>query len=522
MRVVRSAAIVLSMLTAFCSSVSLAQFEVSQPAYDNAEYNSVLNQLDLMDMRQAVLEIWKHGLNPQSYWTTKMEDLYKSGGNLERTLRPVAGPMFLRLLKDIYRGSVDPQTVGRDVKFIRKEFLSPQQLMTVLLAAGRRSAPLLDLVAPQNPPYFAVKDAMEKVFPLCQNGTWTEITPINTVLRLYSRNKVITDIKKRLSLLGYKMSNTDEVFDGDMLNAISDIQWNMRIKPDGLISPNGQVWKFLSVSCLDRVRQLQVDMEKMRWFPQYFENRYVFVNLAMSYFVLYDGSNEWTRTMTFRTVNGRSARKSPTMRDEILRVIINPFWIVPPTIFSEDKVNDLKNLSKAEVTQYFTSHNYEVWDSDFRQRIDPTTVDWLGLSQGTVAPDIQIRQLPHLGNALGVLKFDLTNSFAIYLHDTNQRELFNEPMRQLSSGCIRLEKPLDLAEYLLEDTPWNRKTIEATMARPGEVLTKSTELPIPKSKQTTVYTVYLTSLISSDGVVRFVDDIYGQNAVIRRNIMAAF
>lgn len=521
MEVFRSAAVFITTLIVLGSSMSLAQLQ-SQPAYSNAEYNIVLDQLDLTDMRQAVLDVWRHGLNPQSYWTTRLEDIYKRGGNLERTLRPSANQMFVGLLKDIYRGSVDPQSVGRDIKFISREALSPQQLMVILQVSGRKSAALLDLVAPQNPPYNAVKGALEKIYPICQSGAWEEIVPVNTTLRLYSRHKVIVDIKKRLALLGYKITNSEDLFDGELLEAISDIQWGMRIKPDGQISPNGKVWKFLSVSCMDRVRQLQVDMEKMRWFPQYFENRYVFVNLAMSYFVLYDGSNEWTRAMTFRTVNGRPARKSPTMRDEILRVIINPFWIVPPTIFSEDKVNDLKNLTAAQITLYFTSHNYEVWDSDFKKKIDPTTIDWLGISEGRVTPDIQIRQLPHLGNALGVLKFDLTNSFAIYLHDTNQRELFNEPMRQLSSGCIRLEKPLDLAEYLLEDTPWNRKTIEAVMARPGEVLAKSTELPIPKSKQTTVYTVYLTSLISSDGVVRFVDDIYGQNAVIRRNIMAAF
>ncbi|MBO9668381.1 MAG: amidase, partial [Bdellovibrio sp.] len=94
--------------------------------------------------------------------------------------------------------------------------------------------------------------------------------------------------------------------------------------------------------------------------------------------------------------------------------------------------------------------------------------------------------------------------------------------RQLSSGCIRLEKPLDLAEYLLEDTPWDRKTIESLMARPGEVLSKSTELPIPKNKITPVYTVYLTSSMSSDGVVRFVEDLYGQNAAIRVKMSAQF
>ena len=226
--------------------------------------------------------------------------------------------------------------------------------------------------------------------------------------------------------------------------------------------------------------------------------------------------------MSFRTINGRPARKSPTMRDEIVNVIINPFWVVPPTIFYEDKVNDLKDLTSDQIREYFDSHHYEAWVGGFRRKVDPTTIDWKGIAAGTVDPDIIIRQLPHLGNALGVLKFDLTNSFAIYLHDTNQRELFDTPMRQLSSGCVRLEKPLDLAEYLLEDTPWDRQTIASMMARPGEVVAKPTEIPVPSYKRLPVYTAYLTSMMNSDEIVRFVDDIYGQNPAVLRYLDGRF
>ncbi|WP_374077692.1 L,D-transpeptidase family protein [Bdellovibrio bacteriovorus] len=520
--VARLTIISLSMLTALNASKSFAQYKTSVVAVKRGDYSAVLAQLDLADMRQGMQEVWRHGLNPRAYWTDRMENMYNEGGNLSRSLKPLVNQSFLKMLNDLYLGNVDPQNVGRDVKFIRKDFLTPEQLMTLLVASGRRSAVLADKVAPQNPPYISVKEALQRIYPACLNNTWVEIPPLNTPLRLYMRHHAIVEIKKRMSLLGYKMNNENDMFDAELLNAVSDIQWNMRIRPDGEISPNGKVWAFLNVTCMDRVRQLQADMEKMRWFPQYFENRYIFVNLAMSYFVMSDKSYEWPRVMSFRTVNGRPARKSPTMRDEVIRVIINPYWVVPPTIFSEDKVRDLKDLTKEQVAEYFTSHNYEVWTSGFTRRIDPTTVDWYGISVGRVAPDIIIRQLPHLGNALGVLKFDLTNSFAIYLHDTNQRELFDVPMRQLSSGCVRLEKPLDLAEYLLEETPWDRKTIEAVMARPGEVIAKPTELPLPKASQIPVYLAYLTSGLSSDGVVRFVDDIYGQNAAIRRYLTNSF
>jgi len=501
---------------------NVAAQELSTQKAERVDYASILSQLDISEMRQTMLGIWRQGLNPKSYWTERMEGYFVRGGNIEYNLRSLANQAYLQMLKDLYLGSVDPQSVGRDVKLIRKPFLTPKELMPMLLAAGRESRTFMESLAPKNAPYLSVREAFVKIYPACRDGVWQNITPLDKPLRLFMRHPAIELIKKRLSLLGYYFTTQDDLFDGDLLNAVSDVQWNLRIKPDGEISPNGKVWGFLNVSCNERLQQMQADMEKMRWFPQYFEKRYVFVNLAMSYFILVDKSYDEPRYISFRTVNGRVARKSPTMIDEVQKVIINPYWTVPPTIFSEDKVEDLKNLTKPEIIEYFTSHKYEVWDGGFRKRIDPTTINWLAISEGRITPDIHIRQLPHLGNALGVLKFDLTNSFSIYLHDTNQRELFNEPMRQLSSGCIRLERPLDLAEFLLEDTPWDRATIESVFARPGEVILKSTELPVPKSHQTAIYTAYLTSSLSSDGVVRFVDDLYGQNAAIKRYLRALF
>ncbi|WP_413576675.1 L,D-transpeptidase family protein [Bdellovibrio sp. HCB290] len=495
------------------------QTEAKPKPAEPLDYNTVIANISTADMRSAMKKSWQHGLNPKLYWTDWLETNYSKGANI----RSAANKAFLKMLQDLYGGEVNPQFVGYDIKFVKKDFLSAKQLRAVVLASGNDASNLMDEVAPQNAPYQATREGYLKIYPSCTDGSWVDITPVNVPLRVYSKHPVISQIKKRLAIMGYRFVNMNETFDGDLLNAVTDIQWGLRIKPDGEISPKGKVWQFLSVPCSERVRQLQVDMEKMRWFPQYFEDRYIFVNLAMSYFILMDVSNpDYNRVMSFRTVNGRPSRKSPTMRDLVEKVILNPFWTVPPTIFSEDKVNDLKVLTKPQIREYFDSHHYEVWSGDFRRRIDPTTIDWMGLSQGRVNYDIAIRQLPHLGNALGVVKFDLTNGFLIYLHDTNQRELFDVPMRQLSSGCIRLEKPFDLAEYLLEDTAWDRKTIESMVARPGEVMTKSTEIPIPKAKQTPVYTAYLTSMMSSDGVVRFVDDIYGQNNAIKRYLTPLF
>ncbi|HEX7676468.1 MAG TPA: L,D-transpeptidase family protein [Bdellovibrio sp.] len=485
------------------------------------DYYSIIDQLYIDDMRTAMRNIWNHGLNPKAYWTDDMEWSYQKGGGYSRDLKYRANQSYLQLLQDLYGGSADPQMIGYDVKFVKKNFLTPKQLAAIVLASGKRADSVIEAVAPQNPPYLSVKEALKKIYPNCAaNGQWIPITPSKKTLKLNSKDNAILGIKKRLALLGYKITNMDNLFDGDVLTAVNDIQWNLRMKPDGIISPGGRTWNFLNISCMDRVRQMQADMEKMRWFPQNFEDRYIFINLAMTYFALVDKTPGAPTTMSFRTINGRPDRKSPTMRDEIVTVIFNPFWVVPPTVFMQDKVEEIKNLQPYEIAAYFAQHNYEVWNKAFTKRLDPTTIDWWGISQGTSSPDIYIRQKPHLGNALGVIKFELTNSFAIYLHDTNQRELFIEPQRQLSSGCIRLEKPFDLAEYILQGTQWNRAAIDAVVAKPGEVLSKSTEVPV--KMKLPVYTAHLTSQMSSDGIIRFVDDSYEQNGLILRYMSAAF
>lgn len=513
-------------LLIFLPKNSFAQLQpaeaTSQLNYYSADYYAIIDQLSLQDIRDTTLKIWEQGLNPKTYWSDDMEWAYQRGGSASLDLKYRANQSYLQLLQDLYSGSVDPQLLGADVKLTKKNFLTVSQLSALVLAAGKSAGLVVEGVAPQNAPYLSVKEALKKIYPACADGTWAVITPVKKELKMNAHNKVLIDIKKRLSFLGYHITTMDDLYDSDTLTAVTDIQWNLRMKPDGVISPGGKTWGFLNITCMDRVRQLQVDMEKMRWFPQQFEQRYIFINLAMTYFSLLDRTPNQNLAMSFRTINGRPARKSPTMRDQIVTVIFNPYWVVPPTIFMQDKVEEIKNLPPWGVTDYFNLHNYEVWNKYFTKRIDPATIDWQGISEGTASADIYIRQKPFLGNALGGVKFELTNSYSVYLHDTNQRELFVEPQRQLSSGCIRLEKPFDLAEYLLQGTPWNRAAIDAVVAKPGEVVAKPTEVPLKKEKYLPVYLAYLTSQMSSDGIIRFVEDSYGQNAVIKRYISGPF
>lgn len=496
-------------LMAFWVVLSLSLFANAQT---QKEYLTVVDRISLLDLREAMIRSGDHGVNAKSYWSDSMEAAYLQDP-ASSGLKSQANLNYLRLLRDVSSGVVDPALVGVDVKLTRKVFPTVQELEVKLIAANYRPWEVLESMSPQSPQYLALRDSLRKMDRACQAGEWTALPKVKKTMKLGIKDPILIPLKTRMAQLGYPMNSLDDSFDDKVVLAVNDIQWNLRFKPDSKISPGGKTWKYLNVSCQDRMRQIRLDMEKLRWFPQYFEDRYVFVNLAMSYFSLVDKTGGSLYTMSFRTINGRPERKSPTMKDKIVYLVINPFWVVPPTIFREDKVEEIKNLWPWEIRQYFESRNYEVWNKSFTQQLDPASIDWYNMDPSQDA-NIYIRQRPHRMNALGSLKFMMTNSYAIYLHDTNQRELFVEPHRLLSSGCVRVEKPVDLAEYLMRGTAWDRSTIERYMAKPGEVLDNDTRVQLKQAMP--VYMVFLTSQQSSDGVLRFAEDSYKQGTRLLR------
>ncbi|WP_277577440.1 L,D-transpeptidase family protein [Bdellovibrio svalbardensis] len=476
------------------------------------DYKSALQALDLNSVREALLNIWSHGLNPNAYWSADLEQA-ASAGALSQSSDVILG-IYLKALKDVANGSVDPQGLATDIKIKRKDFFTPEQIRSLVVANGGNASLILEQVAPQSSAYVSLREALRRLYPLFLKGGWERISPVNKELSLGVRHPVIVKLKERLRIHGYTISNLDDTFDQEMLQAINDVQTNLRMKPDGKISPGGRTWGFFWVYNGERLRQIQADMEKLRWLPQRLEDRHIFVNTAFSHFVLTDKTQGQNKVMSFKTINGTAQRKTPTMRDKVTYLVLNPTWTVPPTVFINDKVELIKNLDNEGIRKYFSDNNFEVYTSDFSKTIDPTTINWKGINPANV--DFYIRQRPNYMNALGVVKFMMTNPYAIYLHDTNQRDLFSEAQRLRSSGCVRLEKPLDLAEYLLAGTDWSRPQIENFVVKPGQVMLQETRVNLKNPIY--VYLMPVTSQLNSDGVIRFVEDAYGHNQLILNQI----
>ncbi|HZC01403.1 MAG TPA: L,D-transpeptidase family protein, partial [Gammaproteobacteria bacterium] len=256
----------------------------------------------------------------------------------------------------------------------------------------------------------------------------------------------------------------------------------------------------LNVPVGARIRQIELNMERWRWLPQDLGERYILVNIAN--FAL-DVVENGQSVLTMRVVAGKPTRRTPFFSAQMTYVVLSPHWYVPPTIAIQDKLPLIRRDPK-----YMARQNLKIFSDGpgGATRVDPRAIDWSSVSARNFP--YRLRQDPGPRNALGRVKFMFPNSYHVYLHDTPSRELFARAERAFSSGCIRLEKPIELAEYLLRDDPrWSRQSILSSIDR-GREQVVHLPAPIP------VHLFYWTTWMSDEGVVHFRKDIYERDHVL--------
>jgi murein L,D-transpeptidase YcbB/YkuD len=208
--------------------------------------------------------------------------------------------------------------------------------------------------------------------------------------------------------------------------------------------------------------------------------------------------------MEMKTIVGQEQRRTPVFSDQIKYLVFNPYWYVPRSIAVKDKLP----LIKKDFT-YLSKNNFFLFKytaNNKLEKINPANVDWTRINKNNF--NYLIRQNPGDQNALGRVKFIFPNKFSVYLHDTPSKYLFSESARSFSSGCIRIEKPIDLAEYLLSDQEgWDRDSIEAEMKKDKE---KTVYLKTPIQ----LHLQYNTAWVDNYGNLNFREDIYNRDQKI--------
>jgi murein L,D-transpeptidase YcbB/YkuD len=391
------------------------------------------------------------------------------------------------------------------------------ELVAALTTAVKANnlAEAMDRLQPAGPQYRALQQALVRYRAIAAKGGWPAVTDLarivehlpkerltrpgsgsgakpNIGLKPGDQSPALAVVRRRLAIEGdldpAHEKDSNPVFDSTLVDAVKRFQERHRIKPDGVINP--ETVKAMNVPVHERIRAIELNLERWRWLPDTMPGRYIMVNVPD--FRL-DAMENSRSVLDMRVVVGEPDNKTPIFADEMTEVIFSPYWNIPPNIARNE------TIPKASANpDYLARNNMEVLNAS-GEVVDPSSVDWSNPS------GLRLRQRPGSDNALGGVKFVFPNTFDVYLHDTNATKLFDRIERGLSHGCVRVEQPHALAQYVLRDRPeWTLEAIQQAMQSGREQHVK-VNTPIP------VFIVYLTAWVH-DGGVRFLNDIYGHDA----------
>lgn len=451
-----------------------------------------------------------HGLNPEDYHLACLSALLSTLDAAQETQRPVSPTLlahldlvltdaFLILFSHLSSGRVDPSALDpqwvaqahqADLRTGLEEFLTHHDL--------RRT---LRHFAPPDEDYWRLVAAVPAQRKIASHeGPWP-LVPEGPSLRPGQRDSRVPLIRRQLYLLGdYRAQSGkgSDIYDAELVKAMRHFQERHGLAADGVVGK--KTVEALNVSPRERLFQMLANLERRRWLPRAWGDRYLVVNTADYSLTAYEHG---TSVLKMRVIVGGSATSTPVFSEVMRYVELNPYWNVPKSIAAEEMLPKIR-----KDPTYLERHHYELLatSGDRTARVDPTSIDWQRVRPENFPG--RIRQLPGPWNALGRIKFVLPNRFSVYLHDTPDRHLFQRPHRALSHGCIRLEKPLDLALFVLQDDPkWTRESLEKRIASGKHSM-------IPLLKPCTVHLLYITAWVSEDGTVHFRQDIYDRDKLL--------
>ncbi len=286
------------------------------------------------------------------------------------------------------------------------------------------------------------------------------------------------------------MGADPELYDSALETAVKAFQQSHGLNDDGVIGK--RTIEEMNVSAEARLKMVLLNLDRMRKESPDMQERFVFVNIPSTELrVIEDGQT----TYHANAIVGRVARKTPLLKSEIFQAKLNPDWSVPAKIAAIDMLKH-----ELEEPGYFASKNVRVFTSDGRQ-VDPRTVNWHDVKKGGYFP-YRLKQDAGPENALGPMKLDFQNDYAVFIHGTSAPKLFAKQDRFFSSGCVRVDDPLGLATFLLQDDPsWTRERVEEVV-KGGKTTYAKLARPIP------LHIVYMTAWVNEQGVVNFRNDVY--------------
>ena len=449
----------------------------------------------------------KEGLIPENYHLDTIETLLAEVNNKNDTHSPnyyeatadldiLLTDAFLLLSSHLLSGRVNPETIHMEWQAFNPDV----DLGKVLDEAVKNQTIRISLrhLSPPHSEYQNLRTALNTYRTLVAHQE-APMVPNGQTLRYGDSNQRVAFLRRRLFYLRDLDTQTTPdplFFDFDLEKAVIRFQHRHGLTPDGLVGK--KTLEAINISTQYRLRQIELNLERWRWLPRDLGSRFILVNIADFKLTVVENSQ---LVMEMRVVVGKPFRKTPVFSKNMQYLVLNPFWNVPTKLALEDLAPKIcSNPDYIDKNQLVIFQN---WQLDATE-IDPASVKWCDLTPTSSFP-YKIQQSPGPYNPLGRIKFIFPNKYSVYLHDTPNKSLFDRELRDYSSGCIRVEKPYELAAYVLTPDPqWSKESILRQIDR-GERITVFLAEQIP------VHLVYLTAWADADGTVHFRNDIYEQD-----------
>ncbi len=447
------------------------------------------------------------GLDPVDYELPALRELLTSPTVLAdpkalRALDQRLSRTVAHLVLDLHAGRIAPRDVGHDLGVPHAAL--DLSVAVRALAGARDPKAVLDDFEPGFQHYDLLKVALRRYRELALDATLTRLPPLPTRTVKPGESYIgAAALRRLLTALGDLPAaaavTDDTTFDATLSESLEKFQERHGVNIDGALGP--ATFRLLTTPLTHRVRQLEYSLERARWLPPRLDTPPILVNIPQFRLFAFSTTSDREDTLLqMRVVVGKIYPRynTPVFAEDMRSIVLRPYWDVPRTILRDEL------LPRIEANPaWLLANNFEIvaGEGDDGQMVAATPENIAALRAGT----LRLRQKPGGGNALGVAKFLFPNSHNVYLHGTTTQGLFAAARRAFSHGCIRVEDPLRLAEFVLRNDPsWNRAALDAAAANPSA---RRIKLATPVR----VFILYATAIATEAGNVLFFEDIYGHD-----------
>ena len=457
------------------------------------------------DILAVLKDAESHGLDPASYFVDKIHrywDRKDTTGLVRLDILLTLGMM--RYVADQREGRMEPHEFDPELFATARDV---EVDWDVLRQTAFETTDMKAFLDQQAPPFFQYRELQKKLADyraLAAKGGWPSI-PAGNALKPGMEDQRVTIIRKRLAVTReLTPENMDSaVFDAALAEAVKRFQKRHNLNPDGVVG--NQTLATMNVPVAARIKQIIINMERYRWLKRRMDDRLVAVNIA-GFEAAAGKPGKFDLTMP--VIVGKTYHKTPVFSDTIKYVVINPYWNLTTSIASNETLPRLK-----KDPHYLEKHHMRIfqgWGPDAPE-LDATTIDWSKVSKKDMNR-YRVRQDPGPDNALGTLKLVFPNKYNVYLHDTPAHGLFKQERRAFSHGCIRMDRPAEMAAWVLggEEKGWS-------LARVNEIVASRKRQVVVLDQPMPVYILYRTAFVNpEDNTLYFYEDIYGRDQLLAK------